>query len=283
MVKRNKNEKLSLVFCVYPEQYDLFDLRISKPVCSKSQNGEGSMVMQEMDSVKFKNKDFHYFLPNNIGVLLSISEKSLQEARKIFNNQLGKEKTEFAIGTKKKLINDSKIVCDYIEKVQTSIVFSYTALEAFCNLSIPEDYEFLTLNENKKIQEKYDKTAIERWVSLKIKLLKILPEIYQTKEISIQKFWNRFILLEKYRHDIIHQKSITRTEFYKNYFKKNIFEICIAAKEVIKFFYENEANKNTTNPLWPWLINRSKEFPITNSFDSKKVEVVGNLYEGIKK
>jgi hypothetical protein len=290
--KKSKGEaKIGLVFCVYPEQYEIFDTRISKPICIKKIEGGievGSMVYQELDQLSFKKKSLLYFPPNNVGILLSISTRFFNDAKLIFENKIDPNKFDHSLDNakgdrKKYLMEKSRIVCDFIESIQTSIVFSYTALEAFCNLSIPEDYEYKTEIRNKGIIEVYDKKAIERWIPLQQKLCKILPEIYQTKKLENQKFWSYYVKLEKYRDDIIHQKSIERTEFYKNYFRKDIFDVCESGKEIIKFFYEQHSEKNKTNALWPWLINSRKEFPLRTDFKSENFEVVGNLYEGIKK
>lgn len=294
MKKKTKSKgegKQGLVFCVYPEQYEIFDTRINKPICIKKIEGDievGSMVYQELDQISFKKNSLLYFPPNNVAILLSISKRFLNEAKSIFESKMDPNKFNHSLDNakgdrKRYLMEKSKIVCDFIENIQISIVFSYTALEAFCNLSIPDDYEYKTEIKNKGTTEVYDKKAIERWIPLKEKLCKILPEIYKTKKLENQKFWGYYVILEKYRNDIIHQKSIERTEFYKNYFRKDLFNVCQSGEEIIKFFYEQHSEKNKTNPLWPWLINKEKEFPLTTDFKSENFEVVGNLYEGIKK
>lgn len=290
-IKRNLREKIGLVFCKYPGQFEIFDNRINKPVCIKKvENGVevGSMVYQELEQIHFKKNKLTYFPPNNVGILLSISKNALNEAKIIYDESLDPHKFEHSFeqtnGDRRSfLIAKSKIVCDYIEKIQISIVFSYTALEAFSNLSIPENYTYKAEVKNKGIIEVYDKNAIERWLPLKDKLCNILTEVYQTKKFKSQPFWNHYTKLETYRHDIIHQKSIRRTEFYKNYFAKDIFNVCQSGEKIIKFFYKEHSEKNKTNPLWPWLINKTKEFPVTTEFSSDNFEIVGNLYEGIKK
>lgn len=283
--------KQGLVYCIQPEQYDIFDERISKPICIKSiENGveKGSMVFQELDEVTFKNNSLTYFPPNNVGLLLSISKRHLKEAKELYAkeinpNTVNHSYVETTQAKKEFLKFKSKIVADYIEMIQICIVFGYTALEAFANLSITDNYEYKVQVKSKGITELYDKKAIERWVKLSDKVSKILPDIYETKKIETAKFWDYFIKLEKYRHDIIHQKSIEKTEFYKTYFNKDIFDICSCPELVLKYFYDAHVSKQRTNPLWPWLINRDKEFPLTTDFQSQNFEVIGNLYEGKKK
>lgn len=283
--------KQGLVYCVQPEQYDIFDERINKPICIKRiENGQekGSMVFQELDEINFKKNPLTYFPPNNVGLLLSISKKHLKEAKELFTKEIdpnivNHSYVDTTVNKKEFLKLKSKIIADYIEIIHMCIVFGYTTIEAFANLSITDDYEYKVLVKNKGITELYDKNAIERWVSLSDKVKKILQDIYETKKIETTKFWTYFIKLEKYRHNIIHQKSIEKTDFYKSYFNKDIFNICSCPELVLKFFYEAHSSKQRTNPLWPWLINKEKEFPLTTDFQSKNFEVIGNLYEGKKK
>ncbi len=283
--------KVGLVYCMQPEQYDIFDERISKPICIKSIDKgveKASMVIQELDEVSFKKNPLTYFPPNNIGILLSVSKKNLKAAKELFEKEIDPNKTNHSfvatdLEKREFLKMKSKVVADYIEAIQICIVFGYTALEAFANISIADDYEYKVHVKNKGITEIYDKKAIERWVGLVDKLSKILPDIYETKKIETGKFWSLFIKLEKYRHDIIHQKSIEHTEFYKNYFNKDIFDICSSPELVLKFFYKSHSLKQRTNPLWPWLINKELEFPLTTDDKAGDFEVIGNIYEGKKK
>lgn len=284
-------EKHGLVFCVYPEQYRIFDYRVNRPIChQRMKNGqiEGSMVLQEMDKIKVKRNELDYFCLNNIAVLLSISNNAIKEAKDIFDNNIDFSKIKHSYqdskGDRKKFfIQKTAIVCNYIERIQIGIVFAYTALETFSNLSIPEGYLYSKKDQRKNVLETYDKEAIERWIPLKEKLSKILPDIYKTKSIEKSKFWNHFLNMENYRNDIIHQKSINGTDFYKKYFKKKVFKINESAEGIIKFFYREYSKKNKTNPIWPWIINEKNEIPINREFNSQNFEVIGNIYEGITK
>jgi hypothetical protein len=288
---KSKDETLALVVGTTPENFDRADSRLMKPVCHQSYEGrtlQGSMLIQSIDKVSLnKRKNITYFIPNNIALLLSISEKSLLAARNIYTTNFNNNDIELDLekmkDDKKLMMNKaSSLVCDYLENVQSSIVFGYTALEAFVNLSIPEDYKYIAEKNNKGISEQYDKKAIERWLPLKTKVKNILTNIYTTKKIENQKWWGQFTTLETYRNEIIHQKSISHTEFYKVYFKENIFSICNSPIEVILFFHDSHAEENKTNPIWPWM-DGADTLPINKSYDSSKFEVVGNMYEGIKK
>ncbi len=288
MGKKEKS-KTGLVVGLCPEQYKINNFRLNKPVChQKFDKGvlSGSMLLQEIDEVNLKGRKLKYFAPNNIGLLLSINSTHIEISEKIFQDNF--EQTDhFSVNQeadKRKILDSSSsIVCDYLEKVQVAIVFGYTALETFANLSIPSDYEYKKKNKSKGIHELYEKESIERWLSLKEKIQYILTDIYNTEKVEKQKWWGHFSNLEKLRNDIIHQKSVKSTDFYKCYFKDSIFKICRCPKEVIKFFYTAHENNNQTNPIWPWLEGEKNVFPINQNYQSKNLEVIGNIYEGIKR
>lgn len=291
-MKNNKaNGKMELVVGLFPEQYKIHDSRFNKPIChQKYENGNltGSMLLQEIDISNVMNKEITYFSPNNIGLLLSINLNFTEKAKKIFNDNFLSQKVNLSFqktgSDKKEFLNSiSSTVCDFIEAIQIAIVFGYTALETFANLSIPENYSYELNNKTKGIKEVYNKDAIERWLTLKIKFQDILSNIYNTPKIESQNWWGHFSNLEQFRNNIIHQKTINQTDFYKSYLKESIFNICNCPKNVIKFFYEIHAEKNKTNPIWPWLINDKNYFPISKDYNSENFEVIGNLYEGIKK
>ncbi|MEC2314492.1 hypothetical protein AB0R74_02730 [Bacillus velezensis] len=293
--QQNKKEKDFLVITKYPEDYRPFDIRANKPICYQSNaiKGEtGSMVLQEIENIQFstkiknKNNEIDYFAPNNVGILLSIANKSLVSAKKIFEEKINPDVVNHSedysdMNRKESIIMKSKIMYDFIETVQVGIVFGYTALEAFANLSIPQNYKYEADN-NKGITEIYDKSAIERWVTLKIKISDILVDIYETDSIKNKKVWSEFLEFEKLRHEIIHQKSISDTKFYHRYLKKDFFKICDAPERIIGFFYDALKGKEKTNPLWPWTINTKISIPISYDFDSTRFEVIGNIYEGRK-
>jgi hypothetical protein len=289
---KTKNHKTGLVVGLFPEQYRIADPRLNKPVCHQQieeGNVTGSMLLQDLETASIDvGKEITYFCPNNVAVLLSVSSKALGKAKELHKKFFHSPDMEFRIEKiqedKKAFLNRvSSVVCDYIEHVQTAVVFAYTALETFANLSIPEGYLYQTEKKSKGIRETYDKDAIERWLSLKVKVQYILTEIYAAEKAERQKWWGHFSNLERYRNDIIHQKTINSTSFYKEYFKATIFPACECSLPIVKFFYEAHAVNNRTNPIWPWLVNEKNCFPINTKYDSQSFEVIGNTYEGIKK
>lgn len=287
--KQVNKSKEFLVACKRHQDYEIFDHRALKPICVKS--GDASMVLQELHHIDFnvkvsgKKNILSYFAPNNVGILLSISSKSIHRAREIYENHLNPDKFDHTWGydgdKRGVVIDKSKCIYDFIEEIQSSIVFGYTALEAFTNLSIQDDYQYKIKN-HKGITEVYDKEAIERWMQLSTKISGILVDIYETKNINQGKIWSDFKQFEEYRNEIVHQKSINHTSFYKKYFKKNFFKILETPEEIIKFFFKEKKNKDMTNPLWPWIINDINEFPVSYDYKSDNFEVTGNIFEARK-
>lgn len=289
MSRQQRIAKQSVVVGVIPEDYRVPDPRFSRPLCmQKKENGElaGSMLLQALDSVSVAGRRISYFVPNSIAILLAVANKAIAQAQDILRGRFTDPDVVVDFrehrADRKDFLNEKTCdVCDYIEVVETAIVFAYTALETFANLSIPDDYVYEVEMPNKGTKEVFDKNAIERWVSLKEKLLKILRDVYKTRRPDRQDWWSHFVKLEAYRHDIIHQKSVSTSAFFKAYFTRDIFQVCQSAEKAISFFYHEHAEQQRTNPLWPWLTNAQNYIPVSETYESKDVEVVGNLYEGI--
>lgn len=295
--KMNQKEKTSkefLVVCKYPKDYKAFDPRANKPICylDKEPQKDASMVIQEIENFKFPNKikgkkiSFDYFAPNNIGLLLSNKNKAINRAKEIYKSNIDPLTIDHSIVSgeshKHTIEVKSKFIYDFIEEIQTAVVFGYTAIEAFTNLSIPNDYEFKTLANSKGIVEIYDKPSVERWLSLKVKISEVLTDIYKTKSLKMLKIWNSFNTFEQLRNELIHQKSINETDFYKKYFNPTIYELCQTPEKIIEFFFYERADKKFTNSLWPWIINTKNDLPISYDYNSKNFEITGNIFEGRK-
>ena len=266
-IMTKKNQKTLLVMGHEPLKYDIFEPRLNKPISvvpPDATTNDVALVFQEMDKIKLNKKQtLEYFTPNNVALLLSIYKKSLETAKLIYKDHINPDNPSNIANTEgdksKFYIKQSKYFCDYIEAIQTAIVFSYTALEAFANLSIPNDYIYEVKGKKGML---YQKEAIERWLPLKEKLEFILTKIYQTKSISSYPNCKNFMNLERIRNEIIHQKSIENTELFKEYFSPQIHSICGCSEAIIRFFYDALLIGKRTNPLWPWLIGRDKDFPI---------------------
>ena len=136
-----------------------------------------------------------------------------------------------------------KELFDYFEHIQTSIIFSYTAVEAFSNAAIPNNFVIEEVN-NKGVKETWNKRNIERWYSTSEKLTKILPNTLAIESPVKSSFWKDFKKLEELRNDIIHLKTTNKNyelknDFIQKFFQKNIFRLVEAGLKVIKFYGNN--------------------------------------------
>lgn len=273
-----------IIASVTPENYDIFDQRSKKPIFIKEMDNSGSAVIEGLDYIKVDNnkEKVMYLPPNPIAIQLSIVQESIAKAKELNVNSTFQSNRQKLL--KEKVYEHSNIIYDHIGLIQKAIVFGYTALETFANLSIPDNFEYSIVN-NKKITEIYNKENIERWISLNEKLSKILVQVYKTDNITKKQLWSDFLQLEQYRHEIIHQKSIEHVSFYRKYFKNNIYKFLSVPENIIKFFYEQVEKQGKTNPIWPWINDDIKSIP--TRYGAKEffaqTEVIGNIYEGKKK
>jgi len=141
---------------------------------------------------------------------------------------------------------------DVLELIASSVIFAYTAIEAFCNDSIPEDHEFWHLKRSEIILEKSDKKAIERYFSLESKLNNILPELFEVQKPKGQSpVWVNYKKLKNCRDQLIHVKSSETRSADIN--KKNLWDLLfeirkphMLAKDIFDWFLKNAPGK----PLW---------------------------------
>lgn len=156
------------------------------------------------------------------------------------------------------MIEKSKKLCDYIEAVQEAIVFSYTSVEAFVNLCIPEDYEY-KIEKSKGRFELYDSYAIQRNINLKDKIKNIVCKIYKLDNIITEKFWDDLWKLEQSRNDIIHLKNKDYKTMIQKYLNPKIFDYIKSANQLIKYVILNCERRESAignEHLWPIIDNK---------------------------
>lgn len=238
------------------EDYTPFDKRALKPLILNDENH--TMVLERLDEVKISTIESAvlYIPPNPIALQLDIVEKCLNKMKQMDIKKSILETFYFDTDLERarKKYENSLLIYEFISLVQQAIVFSYTAIETFVNLSIPEPYVYIEKGKGRKIglDETYDKLAIERWIPLKKKIQVILTDIYSTRPIQNESFWNNFIKFEEYRNEIIHQKSIEKTVLYRKYFEESIYSYINVSNEIISFFREEAKQLGKDNVLWPW-------------------------------
>ncbi len=214
------------------------DLRDERSIKLHSKSDHKTYFLSKSEKVKIADKNISYTAPNNISLSLSLMKKSLNEARKIYKRLILKvpgKKVEIKSEIRAELYN-------YFEILQTSIIFSYIAIEGFSNAVIPENYLHERVNE-KGIKETLTKENIERWMSTSEKVGTILPLILKTSDIRAENYWATFKELEQLRNDIVHQKTIEKgtkldTKVFNQMLNPKVFERIASSIKVIDFFYK---------------------------------------------
>lgn len=206
----------------------------------------GSQVTQVSVIQLKKKKLLTIAVPSATALCLSSSRRAWLEARRI--------RTESRIDTSLKAqvsFESYGEAFDYIEGVMESAVMAFTAIEAFVNEVIPEDYKYHTHRRSDVILEVMDKAQIERWLSLDEKLSEVLPSILSIPSPKGKRSWNGFKKLKDIRDRIIHMKEADRRSsgpenptLWHDLFK--LEPPHMQAKEIIDYF----ATKMARAPRW---------------------------------
>lgn len=166
---------------------------------------KGSQITKVSVAQLTKKKVVRITLPNATALFLSASRRSWESARSIReHSKIDRSiKSEVAFDT----TSDS---FDYLEQVMESIVMAFTALEAFVNELIPDDFVYHTHKRSEIVLERMKKSEIERFLSLDEKLSKVLPEALNVESPKGTKCWKGFVKLKRVRDRIIHMKKDDR-------------------------------------------------------------------------
>lgn len=171
--------------------------------------------------------------PNDVALYSSMAEKQLQMAETFLTSKLTELKKLFqdhAVRSKEELAE----FFDYFENVIGAIIFSYTSIEAFANICIPDNYVKQVTKGG--ITYNWSKAEIEKRMELSEKLKKVLPDVLSTTPPPNNKWWNDFITLEELRNEIIHTKQATSEFRYTKLLSKKTFNAIRVNGHIIRFF-----------------------------------------------
>ena len=168
-------------------------------VIDKFNTGLASIATTE----KVEKGILSFGLPSSSSLFLNLS---LQVKRQIDNIQID-NCFDTHLENQGTYPDDHKLLFDFFELMISQIIFSFLAVEAFANISIPKDYTHRAKRSDKKFIEEYDKDQTERFVNLEAKLDKILPKIFDVKSPIGTKDWDNFQNIKKLRDRLIHLKS----------------------------------------------------------------------------
>jgi hypothetical protein len=137
-----------------------------------------------------------------------------------------------------KSINENalKIFYDYFGVISSFIIMLMTALEAFINQNITDDFIYLK-NEGGRCTKSYDKDQIQRWIVFEEKIKNVLNKIKGKnfeKEFPLK--YQRIRNLKELRDDIAHTKQGEVYGKYQELYKKTLDFKCVEAINVAKDF-----------------------------------------------
>lgn len=195
-----------------------------------------------MLDLKIDNREISLSLPNEIGLSLNIFTKARDQAENLL------EKLKKDMENNKDFYNENvSLFYDYIEQIQIASVFSYKAVEAFCNATIPNDFIYKKTN-SKGVQEIYQIFQIEKWIPTSEKLTEIIPNILNCESPKQIKCWSMFKELENLRNEIIHSKKKNSIENTQKMLSKNILDILNSSIYILNHFIQNDIS-NEVFPL----------------------------------
>ncbi|MBQ0798759.1 MAG: hypothetical protein KBT63_05695 [Porticoccaceae bacterium] len=218
------------------------DRRCNRPNSIYSEDAEKIVTYFKTFDASISDHDVTLALPNEISISLSILERSWSTSvrlKKDITDSIKKDKSSI---TKDRM----EIYFDYVEQIYMAIIFSYKAVESFCNASIPDDYEYKITNQ-RGVTEIYSKPEIERWIKTSDKLTKILPGVYECEKPQKKEFWSDFKELENIRNKIVHSKSKATEENFIELITKDMEPCVFSSMRVLEYFFD----KNPSNEYIP--------------------------------
>lgn len=218
------------------------DWRVKKPhIMLNQDNFTQRFIFDSNWVLVFDHLETMLIQPNDVALYSNISERCLAQASEFYNDVILPRHKQWH-GSFPSL-EIQKEYYDYFEIIIEAVIFAYTALEAFANICIPSQWEYLT--EANGVKTIYSKEAIERKFDLREKFKKVIRPILNTTDPSHEKWWMPFTELENLRNEIIHTKQSKSEERYAKLLSQSIFDIVNNHKIIIQFYGEHIAKYRT--------------------------------------
>lgn len=244
------------------EYIEKTDWRVRKPhVLFHENNPNKKIVVSNNWVLESDNLETMLDKPNDVAIYSNISTSNLERVKKFHKEKIiPRQKSGW--GSKDLNQKELKEYYDYFEIAITSVIFAYTAIEAFANICIPNNYIY-SYTDNKGIEIIDKKEIIEKSYSLRDKLKKILPDVLGCASPTQEKWWNKFTELENLRNEIIHSKDSKSEDRYSKLLSTSIIRKVDVHKDVVQY-YGNIINQNKKDLL--------DEYPNGFGFDTYKVK-----------
>lgn len=163
---------------------------------------KGAIVRQAGQFPVFDGRVLTLHIPNATALFLNISHRHYNDARTVLEVSGIRKGAREAV-----MFTTDAEAFHYLECFMTSVIAAYTAVEAFANEAIPDDYVYR--RQHKGREEILAKAEIELRLALSKKMNEVLPAALKAQAPK-GKCWDGFHRLETMRERIIHMKSADR-------------------------------------------------------------------------
>lgn len=258
-----KDEKMFLISKFDENSLELLDMRFLPPkILVPNDIKDYKFLSRSIEEIDIKKNKVMFITPSMVALQINIANEALREVRALNNkiqNLHSQQKLDDG-SINKLLIEHTLEIYNFIEHAQKAIIFSFTALETFINLSIPNNFIWKKTTSRKT--EVYDKEQIERYISWKEKINLVVTDIYEVPQIKKMSFWSDLIELLDIRNRLIHIKSSDDTEVLTDLLNKNIFKICLSSQDYINYISENMVENDNVKAIdiekFPIISNKNK-------------------------
>jgi hypothetical protein len=218
-----------------------YDPRTYAATIFKSKKGGADKLASAATTAELDGKKLTFTVPSHAALCLNLSNAAFRRAQKVTVDSIFHNAT-YGLTAEKNI----GVLFNLFEQLILNIVFAYTALEAFSNQMVPDDFVFRHIRQDKKCEESYTKEQIERHISLDTKFAEVLPTITGQQFEKGTALWNEYVGLRKIRDRIIHVKSddlgvrdMTGKSIWADLLERRSVDSSLIAHGVIKHFPQN--------------------------------------------
>ena len=200
--------------------------------------------------------------PDASAMAFSIAYRASNEATKL-KNKLRFDQVATPDGPGQAVSNDNSTeLFDFFEAAMQSVVFSFLALECFCNHVINRELTEAVEIKRKKKRIFLSPAQAERQLSTEEKLTQIIPKLKGKATPKGKKVWESFVNLKRARDSCVHMKGSSQysggdsddNSLFFFFLHFNISEYPDASRRMVEYFFQSERL-----PRWLVLLNSTLE------------------------
>lgn len=211
---------------------------------------EGTPVYQSSYVKAAPGEIFAFTTPSAVAMALNVAREASAQAAKL-GAIIRYDKVTTPDGVGKSASQESlPLLYGFFEQCMVSAIFSFQAVEAFCNQVISRE---LRLPMDVKLRGKRQTltpSQLERLLSTEEKLCQVLPNIRDRPTPKGKSVWEPFKRLQTARDSTVHLKSrdqytMDEDSLFFQFLSHRASEFPVAASQVIKYYFARDAE-----PRW---------------------------------